>query len=54
MRISNEKTEVLCIGRELRNLTTEIKGRRLKQVEEFKYLGSIFTEDGRLEREIET
>ena len=30
MSISIEKTEVMCIGRELRNLTTEIKGKRLK------------------------
>ncbi|XP_076069188.1 uncharacterized protein LOC143041232 [Oratosquilla oratoria] len=36
------------------NLKISIDGIPLKQVSEFKYLGSIFTEDGRLNREIET
>jgi len=31
-----------------------VNNTKLKQVSEFKYLGSIFTEDGRIEREIET
>ena len=30
-----------------------VPGTNLKQVKEFKYLGSIFTEDGRMNREIE-
>ena len=54
MRISIEKTEVMCIGRDQKVVTTEIQGKRLKQVDEFKYLGSIFTQDGKMDREIET
>uniref|UniRef100_A0A0B7BUU7 Uncharacterized protein n=1 Tax=Arion vulgaris TaxID=1028688 RepID=A0A0B7BUU7_9EUPU len=34
--------------------TIQIDNTRVKQVSEFKYLGSIFTEDGKLDREIET
>ena len=34
-------------------LNIKINDTNLKQVKEFKYLGSIFTEDGRMNREIE-
>ncbi|KAI8519496.1 hypothetical protein Bbelb_027530 [Branchiostoma belcheri] len=51
MRISINKTESLKISRTPGNLDID---RGLKQVKEFKYHGSIFTEDGKLDREIET
>jgi hypothetical protein len=35
-------------------LNKPVKNIKLKQVPEFKYLGSIFTEDGKMERENET
>ncbi|KAI8504892.1 hypothetical protein Bbelb_170010 [Branchiostoma belcheri] len=54
MRISINKTESLKISRTPGNLDIVINNRGLKQVKEFKYLGSIFTEDGKLDREIET
>ena len=53
MRISIDKTEVMCIGKERKVVTREIQGNRLKHVGEFEYL-SIFTEDMKMDREIET
>ena len=47
-------TEVMSVSRKPETLNININGSNLKQVDEFKYLGSIFTEDGRLDREIET
>ena len=52
--MTEEKTEVISTGRECKELKTEIKGKQLKQMKEFKYLGSRFTEDGKIDREIET
>ena len=49
MRISIEKEKWWV----LKCLNTEIKGQSLNQVKEFKYLGSMFTEDGKTDREIE-
>ena len=54
MRISISKTETMKVRRTPGNLKICVDGTPLKQVREFKYLGSIFTEDGRLNREIET
>ena len=54
MKISISKTEVMTASRNPSDLNIDINGAKLQQVKEFKYLGSIFTEDGRLEREIET
>ena len=54
MKISIGKTEVMSVGRSPENLDITIKGEQLKQAREFKYLGSVFTEDGKLDREIET
>ena len=51
--MTEEKTEVISTGRECKELKTEIKGKQLKQMKEFKYLGSRFTEDGKIDREIE-
>ena len=44
----------MVINREHRDIPIKIDNQVLKQVSEFKYLGSIFTEDGRCDREIET
>ena len=54
MKISTSKTETMKVSRTPGHLNININGTMLKQVSEFKYLGSVFTEDGRLNREIET
>ncbi|XP_066302908.1 uncharacterized protein [Branchiostoma lanceolatum] len=54
MKISIGKTEAMSVGRRPEKLEISINGQLLKQTSEFKYLGSIFTEDGKMVREIET
>jgi len=54
MKISITKTEVMSVSRNPGKLDININGTQLKQTKEFKYLGSLFTEDGKLDREIET
>lgn len=55
MRISISKTEVMTVSRKPEDFNIKINGTQLKQTSEFKYLGSIFTENGKLDhREIET
>ena len=53
MNISASKTEVMTVSRRPEKLGISINGTQLKQAAEFKYLGSIFTENGKLDREIE-
>ena len=54
MKISVNKTEVMSVSRRPTKLDVTINQTQLKQVREFKYLGSDFTEDGKIDREIET
>ena len=54
MNINISKTETMKVSRTPGRLNISIDEITLKQVSEFRYLGSIFTEDGRLNREIET
>ena len=54
MKISISKTETMKVSRNPGPLKIHINDESLKQVQEFKYLGSTFTEDGRLNKEIET
>lgn len=54
MKINIEKTEILTINAAQMEVPIKIDNQVLKDVKEFKYLGSIFTSDGKLEREIET
>ena len=53
MRINTAKTEVMKISRTRSPLNISINSEKLNQVQEFKYLGSTFTEDGSIDREIE-
>ena len=53
MKISINKTETMTVSRTPGTLNIKINDTNLKQVKEFKYVGSIFTEDGRMNREIE-
>ena len=46
MKISINKTETVKISRTPDTLNIKINDTNLKQVKEFKYLGSTFTEDG--------
>lgn len=55
MRINKSKTKVMMIGRgEPEQLRIDIGGTVLEQVHQFKYLGSLMTEDGKSEREVRT
>ena len=53
MKISVNKTETMKVSRTPGTLNINNNDANLKWVKEFKYLGSIFTEDGRMNREIE-
>jgi len=55
MKISVSKTESMVVSRS-QGVDCEIlvNNSKLKQVREFKYLGSLFTDDGKIAREIET
>ena len=54
MKVSISKTETMAVCREPQTLGIDINGTELKQTPEFKYLGSIFAENARMDREIET
>jgi len=47
MKISIEKTEVLCLSRTLRYCLVQVSGNTLQQVEKFKYFGVAFVSDGK-------
>ena len=53
MKISTSKTETMTVCREPKSLKIKINENILRQTREFKYLGSLFTADGRLDREVE-
>ena len=44
----------MTISREHKTINIQVDNQTLKQVREFKYLGSLFTEDKKMDREIET
>ncbi len=53
MRISTSKSEAMVLSRKRVACPLQVGGVLLPQVEEFKYLGVLFTSEGRMEREIE-
>ncbi|XP_049899777.1 uncharacterized protein LOC126389867 [Epinephelus moara] len=53
MRISTSKSEAMVLSRKRVDCPLQVKGEVLRQVEEFKYLGILFTSEGRMEREID-
>ena len=53
MRISTSKSESMVLNRKRVECTLRVGDEILPQVEEFKYLGVLFTSKGRLEREID-
>ncbi|GAA6111505.1 uncharacterized protein LOC111191400, partial [Tachysurus ichikawai] len=52
MRISTSKSEAMVLSRKRVACPLQDSGELLPQVEEFKYLGVLFTSEGRMEREI--
>ena len=52
MRVSRQKTEYLCIGEKETAEEVKIQGEKLKQVEEFKYLGLTIQVDRGIGREM--
>ena len=53
MRVSVAKTETLVLSRKSSKCTLRVSGTSLRQVEKFKYLGVVFTSDGRQEAELD-
>ncbi|XP_057696067.1 uncharacterized protein LOC130918404 [Corythoichthys intestinalis] len=53
MRISTSKSEAMVLSRKRVDCSLQVGGEFLPQVEEFKYLGILFTSEGRSEREID-
>ena len=53
MKISTSKTEILHLSRMPRKCNVQVAGRTLKQVEKFKYLGIVFTSDGKQDEELD-
>ena len=53
MRISTSKSEAMVLDRKKVVCPLRVGGEPLPQVEEFKYLGVLFTSEGRMEREID-
>ena len=54
MRISRDKTEVMVTSREPIQCDIELDGETLRQVEQFKYLGSIFVREGGCKEDVKT
>ena len=52
MKFSTKKTEVLCLSRTPRQCMLQVRGNTLQQVK-LKYLGEVFTSDGRENKEID-
>ncbi|KAK3525020.1 hypothetical protein QTP86_013357 [Hemibagrus guttatus] len=53
MRVSTSKSEAMVLDRKKVACTLQVGGEVLPQVEEFKYLGVLFTSEGRMDCEID-
>ncbi|KAK3526897.1 hypothetical protein QTP86_003592 [Hemibagrus guttatus] len=53
MRVSTSKSEAMVLDRKKVACTLQVGGEFLPQVEEFNYLGVLFTSEGRMDREID-
>ena len=53
MRISTSKSETMVLSRKIVECSLRVGNEILPQVEEFKYLGVLFTSEGRMERKID-
>ncbi|KAK3513401.1 hypothetical protein QTP70_014229 [Hemibagrus guttatus] len=54
MRVSTSKSEAMVLDRKKVACTLQVGGEVLPQVEQFKYLGVLFTSEGRMDREIDS
>jgi len=52
MKINRKKTEVMICSKDFENIDIKMDDNALKQVPKLKYLGSIFTEDGKNKEDI--
>ena len=52
LRMSLEKTEVMSVGKQRKDLEVNVRGATLKQVGKFVYLGGMVSEDGKGETEV--
>jgi beta-glucosidase-like glycosyl hydrolase len=53
MKINTEKTETMAIGRHTQCLNITVVNDSIKQTNEFKYLGTVFSDDGKIDKEID-
>jgi hypothetical protein len=53
MKINVAKTECMILSRNLEQCSVHVNGAPLNQVEKFKYLGAVFTRDGKGDTEID-
>ena len=54
MEINIDKSQVMRVSRSNESLQIKVNNRELKDVDRFKYLGSVLTKDGYCTREIKT
>jgi len=54
MKINAMKTKVMCISRKGEQIKIYIDAREVEQVQQFKYLSSIVTEDGYCEQDLKS
>jgi len=54
MKISTKHTEMLCLSTNPSQCMLPVRVNTLHQVENFMYLGVLFTSDGRWDEEIDT
>jgi len=52
-KISTNKFKVLFLSRNTKQCMLQVSGNTLQQVEKFKYLGMVFTSDGRPNKKID-
>ena len=53
LKISSTKTETMCLSRQPKQCSLQIGGVPLKQSDKFKYLGVLYTSDGRQNSELD-
>src|ERR1700761_8366549 len=53
MKINVSKTKVMHVGKNRKEVVCELNDQVLEQVSQFKYLGTMFCEDGKLVKEID-
>jgi len=52
LKINAEKTKVMVVGQQSRDMNIKLENERLEQVEDFTYLGSVMTADGKCVKDV--